>query len=359
MRHDAASCSPRVGCGSRHDVRRRELDSAAITAAERYQPHCREEVAVDVPSRRPGECTHAWKDPALWAARQKSSSGASRSKSRTAGCVEGTSSPPSARWRSSSRPAGSRSGKRIGRSRSRGCSTSGAVPKAAHSFKSSITNRSAGRFRSCSASARPSHKELTEARMLIEPPIARLAALRARPDDIAKLERVLIQEEEEVQQRVRAIPSGTGGQVPSRRRRLRAQPAAGRADERAGRSHREIGIEPGRQGPRPPSPQELRVPSPALRRDPQARRSGGLHPDGAARRRHSGTRGPHRQAAGQARLWACDQPESRSAAAHESGQRQGRNGKSERAPARTAWSKVRLGRPPAATCSRAPDTIPS
>src|SRR5438552_5318141 len=42
-----------------------------------------------------------------------------------------------------------------------------------------------------------SHKELTEARMLIEPPIARLAALRARKEDIALLQRVLEQEEEE------------------------------------------------------------------------------------------------------------------------------------------------------------------
>jgi DNA-binding FadR family transcriptional regulator len=43
--------------------------------------------------------------------------------------------------------------------------------------------------------AKTSHKELTEARMLIEPPIARLAALRARKADIARLERVLVQEE--------------------------------------------------------------------------------------------------------------------------------------------------------------------
>lgn len=42
-----------------------------------------------------------------------------------------------------------------------------------------------------------SHQELTEARMLIEPPLARLAALRAGPDDIARLEQVLVQEEEE------------------------------------------------------------------------------------------------------------------------------------------------------------------
>src|SRR4029078_4215959 len=43
-----------------------------------------------------------------------------------------------------------------------------------------------------------SHNEVAEARLLIEPSIARLAALRARPEDIAKLERVLIREEEEV-----------------------------------------------------------------------------------------------------------------------------------------------------------------
>jgi GntR family transcriptional regulator, transcriptional repressor for pyruvate dehydrogenase complex len=41
------------------------------------------------------------------------------------------------------------------------------------------------------------HKQLTEARMLIEPMIAHLAALRARKDDIARLERVLIREEED------------------------------------------------------------------------------------------------------------------------------------------------------------------
>jgi GntR family transcriptional regulator, transcriptional repressor for pyruvate dehydrogenase complex len=43
-----------------------------------------------------------------------------------------------------------------------------------------------------------SHNEVTDARVLIEPLIARLAAMRARPEDIAKLEQVLIQEEEEV-----------------------------------------------------------------------------------------------------------------------------------------------------------------
>ncbi|HWK11574.1 MAG TPA: FadR/GntR family transcriptional regulator [Vicinamibacterales bacterium] len=45
---------------------------------------------------------------------------------------------------------------------------------------------------------RASHEEVTEARMLLEPSIARLAALRARPEDIAKLEQVLVQEEQEV-----------------------------------------------------------------------------------------------------------------------------------------------------------------
>jgi GntR family transcriptional repressor for pyruvate dehydrogenase complex len=49
--------------------------------------------------------------------------------------------------------------------------------------------------------AKTSHKELTEARVLLEPPIARLAALRARKEDIARLERVLITEEEEAHQR--------------------------------------------------------------------------------------------------------------------------------------------------------------
>lgn len=41
------------------------------------------------------------------------------------------------------------------------------------------------------------HKQLTEARMLIEPMIAHLAALRARKEDIARLERVLVREEED------------------------------------------------------------------------------------------------------------------------------------------------------------------
>jgi DNA-binding FadR family transcriptional regulator len=44
-----------------------------------------------------------------------------------------------------------------------------------------------------------SHHELTEARMLIEPPMARLAALRARREDIARLERVLRQEQTEAE----------------------------------------------------------------------------------------------------------------------------------------------------------------
>jgi GntR family transcriptional repressor for pyruvate dehydrogenase complex len=52
-----------------------------------------------------------------------------------------------------------------------------------------------------------SHEEVTEARMLIEPSIGRLAALRARPEDIANLERVLIQEEQELQHP--RIDSGT------------------------------------------------------------------------------------------------------------------------------------------------------
>jgi GntR family transcriptional repressor for pyruvate dehydrogenase complex len=48
---------------------------------------------------------------------------------------------------------------------------------------------------------RTSHRELTEARMLIEPPIARLAAARAEPADIARLEAELIQEEEDAHRR--------------------------------------------------------------------------------------------------------------------------------------------------------------
>ena len=51
------------------------------------------------------------------------------------------------------------------------------------------------------------HEEVTEARILLEPAIARLAALRARPEDIAKLEQVLVQEELEV--RHSSADSGT------------------------------------------------------------------------------------------------------------------------------------------------------
>jgi GntR family transcriptional regulator, transcriptional repressor for pyruvate dehydrogenase complex len=42
---------------------------------------------------------------------------------------------------------------------------------------------------------RTSHEELTEARLMIEPPIARLAARRARPEDIEKLRLVLERQE--------------------------------------------------------------------------------------------------------------------------------------------------------------------
>lgn len=52
-----------------------------------------------------------------------------------------------------------------------------------------------------------SHNEVTEARMLLEPSIARLAAARAQTEDLAKLELVLIQEEAEV--RRPATDSGT------------------------------------------------------------------------------------------------------------------------------------------------------
>jgi GntR family transcriptional regulator, transcriptional repressor for pyruvate dehydrogenase complex len=45
------------------------------------------------------------------------------------------------------------------------------------------------------------HRQLTEARMLLEPPIAQLAALRARKEDIARLERALLVEEEEAKRR--------------------------------------------------------------------------------------------------------------------------------------------------------------
>ncbi|HEY8130910.1 MAG TPA: FadR/GntR family transcriptional regulator [Thermoanaerobaculia bacterium] len=43
---------------------------------------------------------------------------------------------------------------------------------------------------------RTTHAELTEARLLLEPPIARLAALRAEPKDIAKLEDMVAKQEQ-------------------------------------------------------------------------------------------------------------------------------------------------------------------
>jgi len=55
------------------------------------------------------------------------------------------------------------------------------------------------------------HEEVTEARTLLEPSIARLAALRARPENIAKLEQILIQEEQEVRQPA-ADSGSTAGQ---------------------------------------------------------------------------------------------------------------------------------------------------
>ena len=58
---------------------------------------------------------------------------------------------------------------------------------------------------------RTSHEEITEARVLLEPSIARLAALRARPEDVVTLEQVLFQEEEEVR-RPAADSSTTAGQ---------------------------------------------------------------------------------------------------------------------------------------------------
>src|SRR5262249_45028786 len=54
-----------------------------------------------------------------------------------------------------------------------------------------------------------SHEELTEARVLLEPAIARLAALRAPPEQVANLEEVLVQEEAEVKRRRSRKDSGT------------------------------------------------------------------------------------------------------------------------------------------------------
>ena len=60
-----------------------------------------------------------------------------------------------------------------------------------------------------------SHEELTEARVLLEPAIARLAALRAQPEHLNKLEEVLLQEEAEVRgrgARARRTSETTAGQ---------------------------------------------------------------------------------------------------------------------------------------------------
>jgi GntR family transcriptional repressor for pyruvate dehydrogenase complex len=55
-----------------------------------------------------------------------------------------------------------------------------------------------------------SHKELTEARILIEPLVARLAALRARKEDVVRLERVLLEEKEEAASSARPFrPTGS------------------------------------------------------------------------------------------------------------------------------------------------------
>ena len=56
-----------------------------------------------------------------------------------------------------------------------------------------------------------SDQELAEARMLLEPPIARLAALRAGPEDIAKLEDALLNEEHEAKKSAKDFRP-TGGQ---------------------------------------------------------------------------------------------------------------------------------------------------
>src|SRR5262244_2889348 len=45
------------------------------------------------------------------------------------------------------------------------------------------------------------HEEITEARLLIEPPIARLAAKRARPEDIERLHHVVHQQEAALRRR--------------------------------------------------------------------------------------------------------------------------------------------------------------
>lgn len=53
---------------------------------------------------------------------------------------------------------------------------------------------------------RTTNEEITEARMLIEPPIARLAALRAGPEDIARLRDVVAQQEHALARRGNYAP---------------------------------------------------------------------------------------------------------------------------------------------------------
>ena len=118
----------------------------------------------------------------------------------------GLSSRPSATWPVSSRRAVCRCARLTDRSKSWGSFAFAAAPKAARSSRSSGTSRSGARSRSFSGSATPRTTRSPRPGCCSNPRSRRLAALRAQPEDIAKLEQVLIQEEEEVR-RPRPIPA--------------------------------------------------------------------------------------------------------------------------------------------------------
>ena len=118
---------------------------------------------------------------------------------------------------------------------------------------------------------RTSHEELTEARALLEPSVARLAARRARREDLARLEELLRKEQ--------AAPRGQRRgplhppRFPPPGGRVRPEPAPGhpdprhhRARVRGGAGHRDL--------QRPPRAHRGR-PRADLRGHPHARRGGG------------------------------------------------------------------------------------
>ena len=135
--------------------------------------------------------------------------------------------------------------------------------------------------------AKTSHKELTEARMLIEPPIARLAAQRARKEDISRLKRALQQEEQEAAGRAGPFRP-TGSQfhrlIAACARNLPLivlMNAVADLTADAASALRVVA--------RAAPIAKLPVSPADFRRDPATRRTGGVHDHGRAHRRHPGT----------------------------------------------------------------------